>query len=224
MATKFSKEEVLREMSRTGIIPVFYNPDVEISKAVIEASYKGGARVVEFTNRGEKAFPVFSELVKFAEKFPGLILGIGTIMNPADAEKFINAGAAFVVSPVLTTSLAPVCKKHNVHWIPGTGTLTEIVTARDAGAELIKIFPGSVLGPKFVSAVAPVVPGLKLMPTGGVEATEENLKGWFDAGVFCAGMGSQLLSNKLIAEKNWSKLENEIKRVLEIAQRVRATA
>ncbi len=224
MATKFSKEEVLNEMHRAGIIPVFYNPDIEIAKAVIEACYKGGARVVEFTNRGEKAFPVFVELMKFAEKFPGLIIGIGTIMNAADAEKFINAGATFVVSPVLTLSVAPVCKKHDVHWIPGTGTLTEIVTARDAGAEVIKIFPGSVLGPKFLTAVLPVVPGLKIMPTGGVEATEENLKGWFDAGVFCAGMGSQLLSNKLIGEKNWSKLENEIKKVLEIAQRVRAKA
>ena len=218
---EYSKDEILREMYRTGIIPTFYQADTGFAKEIIECCYQSGIRVIEFTNRGENAFPVFSDLVKFVERFPGLMLGIGTIMNAAEAEKFIKVGAKFIVSPILKTELAPVCKKHGKLWIPGTATLTEIVTARDAGAELIKIFPGSVLGPKFVSAILPVVPGLKLMPTGGVEPTEENLKAWFDAGVFCAGMGSQLFSRKIIEEKNWNELEIKIKRALKIVSQLR---
>ncbi len=218
---EFSKEHIINEIQRAGIIPAFYHADIEIAKSVIESCYKGGLRVFEFTNRGENAYHVFLELTKFVEKLPDLILGIGTIMNSLDAEKFIEAGARFVVSPILKIEIAPVCKKQNKPWIPGAATLTEIVTAKEAGADIIKIFPGSVLGPKFVSAILPVVPGLKLMPTGGVEPTEENLKAWFDAGVFCTGMGSHLFPKKIVEEKNWSELENNIKQVLKITHQVR---
>ena len=221
---EYSKAEILREMYRTGIIPTFYQADTGFAKEIIKCCYQSGIRVIEFTNRGENAFPVFSDLVKFVEGFPGLMLGIGTIMNALDAERFIQTGAKFIVSPILKTELAPVCKMHDKLWIPGTATLTEIVNARDAGAELIKIFPGSVLGPKFVSAILPVVPGLKLMPTGGVEPTEENLKAWFDAGIFCAGMGSQLISRKIMEEKNWRELENKIKRALKIVSQLRMSS
>jgi 2-dehydro-3-deoxyphosphogluconate aldolase / (4S)-4-hydroxy-2-oxoglutarate aldolase len=213
----FSKQEILNEMQRTGMIPVFYHADVATAKAVMQSCYKGGVRVFEFTNRGENAYNVFIELLKFAEQLPGLILGIGTLMDGAMTEKFIKAGAKFIVSPILKVEMATVCKKHNKLWIPGCATLTEIVTAKEAGAELIKIFPGSVLGPKFVSAVLPVVPHLKLMPTGGVEPTEENLKAWFGAGVFCVGMGSQLLSKKIIEDKRWDELEKNIASVLAMA-------
>jgi 2-dehydro-3-deoxyphosphogluconate aldolase/(4S)-4-hydroxy-2-oxoglutarate aldolase len=218
---EFSKEEVLCEMHRTGIVPVFYHADIEIAKAALECSYNNGIRVIEFVSRGENTLTVFSELVKFVAKFPGLILGIGTVMNASSAENFIRAGAKFIVSPILKIALAPVCQANNKLWVPGTATLTEIVNARDAGAELIKIFPGSVLGPKFVSAILPVVPGLKLMPTGGVEVTEGNLKAWFDAGVFCVGMGSQLFSDKIMGEKNWSELESKIKKALAIVSQIR---
>jgi 2-dehydro-3-deoxyphosphogluconate aldolase/(4S)-4-hydroxy-2-oxoglutarate aldolase len=219
---KFSKQEILNEMHRAGIVPLFHHANLEIAKAAIEASYKAGAKVFEFTNRGEKAFEVFSQLIKFSENFPELMVGAGTIMTVSDAEKFIDAGAKFIISPTLTVDVAPLCKRHDMLWIPGTATLTEIVTAKNAGAELIKIFPGNVLGPKFVSAVLPVVSGLKLMPTGGVEPTEENLKAWFDAGVFCAGMGSQLFSKKTIEEKNWKEIENGVRNALAIATKVRS--
>ncbi len=204
---KFSNAHILNEMNRTGIIPVFYNSEIEIAKAVIESCYKGGVRVFEFTNRGANALKVFTELVKFVEKFPDLILGMGTILNSADTEKFIKAGANFIVSPILKVEMASICHTHNLLWIPGCGTLTEIVTAKEEGAELIKIFPGSVLGPKFVSAALSVQPDLKLMPTGGVEPTDENLKAWFDAGVFCVGIGSQLITNSILENRHWSELE-----------------
>ena len=207
---KVPPEKILSEMKRTGIIPVFYYPEVATAKSVIESCYKGGVRVFEFTNRGENAFEVFVELLKFVSQFPGLILGIGTVMNGRDAEKFIDAGAAFIVSPILKTEMADACAKHGVLWIPGCGTLTEIVTAKEAGAQLIKVFPGSVLGPKFISAVLAVVPDLKLMPTGGVEPTRENLKSWFDAGVYCVGMGSQLLTNQIVAARQWDVLEKTV--------------
>lgn len=207
-------------MERTGMIPVFYHGDVDTAKAVVEACYKGGVRVFEFTDRGENAYPVFIEMLKFAEQLPGLILGIGTMMDVATTEKFIKAGAKFIVSPILKVEMATVCEEHNKLWIPGCATLTEIMTAKEAGAELIKIFPGNVLGPKFVSSVLAVVPDLKLMPTGGVEPTEENLKAWFHAGVFCVGMGSQLLSKQLIDEKRWSELEKKVTGLLALRRRL----
>ena len=192
------RKEVVNEMGRTGMIPVFYHADVNTATSVLKATYAGGVRVFEFTNRGEAAFDVFSALLKEAAKLPGLYLGIGTIMNDADTELFIAAGAHFIVSPILKPSMSVVCSKHHTLWIPGCATLTEIVHAKEAGAEVIKIFPGSILGPGFVSSVLPVVPGLKLMPTGGVEPTKENLTAWFKAGVYCVGMGSQLLSKEKI--------------------------
>jgi len=218
---EFSKEQIISEIQRAGIVPAFFHQDAAVAKSVLESCYRGGLRVFEFTNRGENAHEVFLELTTFAEKFPDLMLGIGTIMNPAQAETFIKAGAKFVVSPILRIEIAPVCKMYNKPWIPGAATLTEIVTAKEAGAEVIKIFPASVLGPKFVSAITPVVPGLKLMPTGGVEPTIENLKAWFDAGVFCVGMGSQLFPKKMIVEKNWHELETKVKSVLEMVRQVR---
>ncbi len=207
---RFTNEHILSEMKRSRVIPVFYNQDVEIAKRVVESCYSGGLRVFEFTNRGDNAFEVFVQLLEFTKELPGLILGIGTIMNAADTEKFIKAGADFVVSPILKTEMAAVCKQHKKLWIPGCGTLTEIVTAREAGAELIKVFPGSVLGPKFVASALSVIPDLKLMPTGGVEPTAENLKAWFGAGVFCVGMGSQLFPDSLIRNKNWTELQAKV--------------
>jgi 2-dehydro-3-deoxyphosphogluconate aldolase/(4S)-4-hydroxy-2-oxoglutarate aldolase len=202
--------EILEKIRHSRIIPVFYHRDVEIAKAVIEACYKGGLRVFEFTNRGENAHEVFIQLQKFAEKMPDLLLGIGTIMDAPSAEKFIGADADFIVSPIVKMEIAQVCSRHKKFWVPGCGTLTEIVSARDAGAELIKVFPGSVLGPKFISAVLAVIPDLKLMPTGGVEPTHENLKTWFDSGVFSVGMGSQLITNSIIEGKRWDDLEGKV--------------
>lgn len=210
---KLSNDYILSEMKRSSIIPVFYHTDVDVAKAVVESCYNGGLRVFEFTNRGDNALEVFTQLVKYAKKMPGLALGIGTIMDAATTEKFIVAGAHFIESPIMNTEIAEACRSHNKLWIPGCGTLTEIVAARQAGAELIKIFPGSLLGPKFVSAVLSVVPDLKLMSTGGVEPTVENLRAWFNAGVYCVGIGSKLITNAIIENKNWDELQAKVKQV-----------
>jgi 2-dehydro-3-deoxyphosphogluconate aldolase/(4S)-4-hydroxy-2-oxoglutarate aldolase len=217
----FSIDSIQQAMRTSGMIPVFYHADVEVAKAVVDASYKGGVRVFEFTNRGGNAFDVFTQLLKHAQQYPDLMMGIGTIMNAADTQKFCDAGAHFIVSPILKAEMATVCHKNNKLWIPGCATLTEIVTAKDLGAKVIKIFPGSVLGPGFVSSIMPVVPGLQLMPTGGVEPTESNLSAWFKAGVVCVGMGSQLISKEIIETKNWAKLQQGVADALAIIKKIR---
>jgi 2-dehydro-3-deoxyphosphogluconate aldolase/(4S)-4-hydroxy-2-oxoglutarate aldolase len=217
----FSNDAIQQAMKSSGMIPVFYNADIEVAKAVVDAAYKGGVRVFEFTNRGENAFQVFTELLKHAQKYSDLMLGIGTIMDAATTQKFISAGAHFIVSPIMKQEMAAVCQKENKLWIPGCATLTEIVTAKDLGAKVIKIFPGSVLGPGFVSSIMPVVPGLQLMPTGGVEPTEANLSAWFKAGVICVGMGSQLFAKDVIDTKNWAKLEQSVAEALAIISKLR---
>ncbi len=219
--TTFSTDTIQQAMRALGMIPVFYHPDIEIAKAVLDASYKGGVRVFEFTNRGENAFQVFGQLLKHAAQYPDLMLGIGTLMNADITKKYCEAGAHFIVSPILKPEMASVCKQYDKLWIPGCATLTEIVTAKDLGAKVIKIFPGSVLGPGFVSSIMPVVPGLQLMPTGGVEPTEANLSAWFKAGVVCVGMGSQLISKEIIETKNWTKLQQAVVDALAIVKKVR---
>ncbi len=216
-----TKQAILGEMQRAGVVPVFYHADIEVAKAVVEACYHGGMRVFEFTNRGENAKVVFEELLKLAEKLPGLIMGIGTIMDAAQAETFLKVGAKFIVSPILKVEIAHVCQLHNKLWIPGCATLTEVVTAKEAGADLIKLFPAFVVGSKFVSAVLQVVPDLKLMPTGGVEPTEESLSEWFGAGVFCVGIGSQLVKKKIIENKSWADLEVNVTELLKLSTTAR---
>jgi 2-dehydro-3-deoxyphosphogluconate aldolase/(4S)-4-hydroxy-2-oxoglutarate aldolase len=219
--TTFTPEAIVQAMKSTGMIPVFYHADIEIAKAVMDASYKGGVRVFEFTNRGGNAFDVFIKLLAHAQQYPDLVLGIGTIMNAETTQKFIDAGAHFIVSPILKPEMAEVCKKHDVPWIPGCATLTEIVTAKEHGAAVIKIFPGSVLGPGFVSSVLPVIPGYQLMPTGGVEPTKENLSAWFKAGVMCVGMGSQLFKKEIMERKDWSALEKSVADAMSIIKEIR---
>lgn len=217
----FSSDSIQQAMRTSGMIPVFYHADVEIAKAVLDATYKGGIRVFEFTNRGENAFQVFTQLLKHAAQYPDLMLGIGTVMSADVTRKYLDAGAHFIVSPILKPEMAPVCHQQNTLWIPGCATLTEIVTAKDLGAKVIKIFPGSVLGPGFVAAVMPVVPGLQLMPTGGVEPTESNLSAWFKAGVVCVGMGSQLITKDIIEKKNWDLLQQKVAEAFVLLKKIR---
>lgn len=198
------------------MIPVFYHSNADLTKQVIDTCYQEGIKVFEFTNRGANADVVFDTLIRYVEQYPDFILGIGTILDDTTTKKYIDLGAHFIVSPILKTSMATVCHEHDCLWIPGCATLTEIVNAKESGAEIIKIFPASVLGPQFVSAVMPVVPGLHLMPTGGIEPTEENLSAWFRAGVVCVGLGSQLISKQILVEKDWEKLRSNIADVKEI--------
>jgi 2-dehydro-3-deoxyphosphogluconate aldolase/(4S)-4-hydroxy-2-oxoglutarate aldolase len=223
MIMSIKKDQIVAKMGETGMIPVFYQPDAGIAKSIVDACYAGGVRVFEFTNRGEKAFPVFKELVDHIRQYDDAVIGIGTIMNDSDTEKFCDAGAHFIVSPILKTSMSRICGGRGVNWVPGCATLTEIVTAHDAGAAVIKLFPGSILGPGFVSAVKPVIPQIKLMPTGGVEPTEKSLSSWFKAGVFCVGMGSQLVGSELIAQKNWKLLEEQTRQAMDTIRTIRTS-
>jgi 2-dehydro-3-deoxyphosphogluconate aldolase/(4S)-4-hydroxy-2-oxoglutarate aldolase len=217
----FSNEAIQDGMRASGMIPVFYNANVDVAKGVVDAAYQGGVRVFEFTNRGENAYQVFTQLLKHAEQYSDLMLGIGTVMNAAVTRQYLDAGAHFIVSPILKAEMADVCNEDGKLWIPGCATLTEIVTAKDLGAKVIKIFPGSVLGPGFVSSIMPVVPGLQLMPTGGVEPTEANLGAWFKAGVICVGMGSQLFTKDIIENRSWDQLSERVAEALSIVEKVR---
>jgi 2-dehydro-3-deoxyphosphogluconate aldolase/(4S)-4-hydroxy-2-oxoglutarate aldolase len=218
---RFSKQQIVSGMKKAGVVPLFTHDNPDDAQHVLEAAYRGGIRVFEFTNRRSNSFEIFTHLIKVAKKYPDLMLGIGTIVDGATTKKFIEAGADFIISPILKLEMAEVCKKHDAVWIPGCATLTEIVTAKDHGAEIFKLFPASVLGPGFVSSIMPVVPGLQLMITGGVEPNEKNLTAWFKAGATCVGMGSQLFTKEILEQKNWSLLERTVTECLQIAKRVR---
>lgn len=208
-------------MKGTGIVPLFTHDDPADAQQVLEAAYRGGIRVFEFTNRRKNSFEVFVHLLEVASRYPDLMLGIGTIMDAATTKRFLDAGAHFIISPILKLDMAPVCHAHDKLWIPGCATLTEIVTAKENGAEIIKVFPGSVLGPGFVSSIMPVVPDLQLMITGGVEPTEKSLSAWFNAGATCVGMGSQLFTKEILGQKDWPLLQTRVVEMLAIAKNIR---
>lgn len=182
-------------MISSGMVPVFYHKDIQVCKDVLKACYEGGARVFEFTNRGDFAHEVFGELVKWAAKdLPEMILGAGTVIDPATAALYIQLGANFIVSPSLNSEVAKICNRRKIAYCPGCGSATEISQAEEYGVEIVKIFPGmQVGGPEFVKAVLGPMPWSNIMPTGGVEPEADNLKKWFDAGVACVGMGSRLM-------------------------------
>lgn len=186
----------LDTLLKKPLVPVFYHADLEVCKMVLEACFKGGVRVFEFTNRGENALAVFKDLAKYSKtNYPELKLGIGTIFDADSALEFISSGADFVVQPFTTASVGKICKQHNTPWIPGAMTLTEIQNAQLLGAEVVKIFPGNVLGSQFIKALRGPMPKVKLMVTGGVEPTIQSIDEWFSAGVNAVGLGSQLFKD-----------------------------
>ncbi len=199
MAT-FYKLRVAQTMLDTGLVPAFYHHDIATSKEVMRACYEGGIRIFEFTNRGDFAHEVFRELVIHAQKsFPEMILGVGSIVDPATASLYIQLGANFVVSPILHPEVAKICHRRKVLWVPGCGSLSEISQAEELGSDIQKIFPASGMGgPDFVKAVLGPCPWSLLMPTGGVTPDDANLKAWFEAGVACVGMGSQLFPKEVL--------------------------
>lgn len=218
-SARFTQVEIVDSMQRVGLVPVFYHDNVDTAVKTLQSAYEGGVRSFEFTNRGANALSVFEELVNQTRRLDGLALGIGTIMNAHQAGVFLEAGADFIVSPMFKQEIADHCNHAKRLWIPGCATTTEIVNAVDAGASLIKIFPASVLGPTFVSAVLPVIPSVKLMPTGGVEPTSESLTVWFKAGVTCVGIGSQLFSKQ--SAKDPARLASKVKGVIELIDSIR---
>jgi len=219
---RFTRIEVAIAMKETGIVPVFYNKDIETCKKVLMACYKGGVRVFEFTNRGDYAHEVFAELNKWATvEAPEMILGIGSVVDAGTTSLYIQLGANFIVSPVLNPEMAKVCNRRKIAWSPGCGSVTEIGYAEELGAEVVKIFPGSqVGGPSFVKGVKGPFPWTSIMPTGGVEPTEDNLTKWFEAGVHCVGMGSQLITGEVIKSGDYSILENTCKDALALVRKL----
>lgn len=219
---KYNRIEVFKVMEETGMVPLFYHSDIEIAKKVLLACYKGGARVLEFTNRGDYAHEVFRELNKYAEKsLPGMILGVGSVTDAGAASLYMQLGANFVVTPVFREDIAIACNRKKVLWSPGCGSLTEIARAEELGCELVKLFPGDVYGSGFVKGIKGPQPWTNIMPTGGVSPDKENLMGWFNAGVTCVGMGSKLITKELISSKNFAELETQVRNCLALIKDVR---
>jgi 2-dehydro-3-deoxyphosphogluconate aldolase/(4S)-4-hydroxy-2-oxoglutarate aldolase len=210
-------------MKDNGMVPLFYHPDISLGKQVLKACYDGGARLMEFTARGDFAFEVFSELNKYAiQELPGMIMGVGSITDAAAASLFMQMGANFIVTPSLREDIAIACNRRKVLWSPGCGSLTEINRAEELGCEIIKLFPGAVYGPDFVKAIRGPQPWTNIMPTGGVTTAESNLKGWFDAGVTCVGMGSQLISKEILSNNDYSGLQQKVTETLALIKKLRA--
>ncbi|HLR26314.1 MAG TPA: bifunctional 4-hydroxy-2-oxoglutarate aldolase/2-dehydro-3-deoxy-phosphogluconate aldolase [Fodinibius sp.] len=219
---RFTRIQVASVMKQTGLVPLFYHDDIETSKKVLRACYKGGARLLEFTNRGDFAHQVFGELNKFAAKaLPEMILGVGSVPDAGTASLYMQLGANFIVSPVLHEDIAKVCNRRKVLWGPGCGTVTEISQAEELGAEIVKIFPGSQLGPRFVKAAKAPRPWTSIMPTGGVTAEKENLEAWFNAGATCVGMGSKLITKDFLSNQDFEGLQKHVKDTLTTIENVR---
>ncbi|WP_445458134.1 bifunctional 4-hydroxy-2-oxoglutarate aldolase/2-dehydro-3-deoxy-phosphogluconate aldolase [Flavobacterium sp. HNIBRBA15423] len=219
---QFTRIEVIQKMKETGLVPLFYNADVELCKNIVKACYNGGARLFEFTTRGDFAHEVFANLIKHTTKeLPEMILGVGSITDAAAASLYMQMGANFIVTPVLREDIAVVCNRRKVLWSPGCGSLTEITKAEELGCEIVKLFPGDSYGPKFVKGVLAPQPWTSIMPTGGVSPTEESLKSWFEAGVTCVGMGSQLISKEIIENKDFDKLTTQVKFALDTIKQIK---
>ena len=219
---QFSRIEVAQAMKDSGLVPLFYYPDAEVAKQVVKACYDGGARLLEFTARGDFAHEVFGELVKFTlDELPGMILGAGSITDAAAASRFMSLGANFIVTPVLREDIAIVCNRRKVLWSPGCGSLGEIARAEELGCEVVKLFPGGVYGPEFVKAIKGPQPWTSIMPTGGVAPTKESLAEWFEAGVTCVGMGSKLIKKDDQGSFNLAKIKDQVGQTLDIIRGLR---
>ncbi|MCR4824019.1 MAG: bifunctional 4-hydroxy-2-oxoglutarate aldolase/2-dehydro-3-deoxy-phosphogluconate aldolase [Bacteroidales bacterium] len=219
---KYNKIQVIQTMKETAVVPVFYHGDLQTAKQVVKACYEGGIRAFEFANRGDFAQEVFGELVKFANKeLPGMIMGIGTVIDAPTAAMYLQLGANFVVGPMFNREVALLCNRRLVPYCPGCATPTEVSTAQEAGCDVCKVFPGDVLGPGFVKGVRAPMPWSQLMVTGGVKPERANLEAWFKAGVTCVGMGSNLFPKDVIAAGEWSKITELCKGALQIIKEVR---
>ena len=219
---QYSKLQVLTTMREAGIVPVFYHSDPAVAKQVLKACYDGGIRVFEYTNRGDFAQGVFSVLVKYAEaELPGMILGVGSVVDPATAAMYIQLGANFIVGPLFNPAVAPVCNRRLIPYMPGCGSVTEVGMAQEAGCDICKVFTGDVLGPAFVKALKAPMPWSQLMVTGGVKPTRENLEAWFRAGVTCVGMGSNLFPKDAIAAGEWERISTLCRDALAIVKEVK---
>ncbi|MBR3546087.1 MAG: bifunctional 4-hydroxy-2-oxoglutarate aldolase/2-dehydro-3-deoxy-phosphogluconate aldolase [Bacteroidaceae bacterium] len=212
---RFDKLQVLKKIGKTGMVPVFYHKDAEIAKKVIKACYEGGVRAFEFTNRGDFAHEVFAECVKYAAtECPEMAIGVGSVVDASTAALYIQLGACFVVGPLFNPDIVPVCNRRLIPYCPGCGSVSEIGKAQEMGCDLVKVFPGDVYGPSFVKSVLAPCPWSKIMVTGGVAPTEENLSAWMKAGVYCVGMGSLLFPKDRVAAQDWQYVTDKCREAL----------
>jgi 2-dehydro-3-deoxyphosphogluconate aldolase/(4S)-4-hydroxy-2-oxoglutarate aldolase len=214
----------LSAMIEQGVVPVFYHPDPEVCAKVIQACANGGAKCVEFTNRGDFALDVFSEVTRhFAKADPSVIMGVGSVIDAPTAALYIANGANFVVGPMLNPEVARVCNRRMVPYSPGCGTVTEVSQAHELGCEIVKVFPGDAVGgPDFVKNLLGPMPWSKVMPTGGVEAEEASLRPWFEAGIVACGIGSNLISKSLLEAGDYAALEARVRETVETIRRIRS--
>jgi len=217
---QFSRIEVATVMAETGLVPLFFNSDIEVSKKLLKACYDGGARLLEFTARGDFAHEIFGELTKYAiAELPGMIMGVGSVTDAAAASLYMSLGANFIVTPVLREDIAIVCNRKKVAWSPGCGSLAEIARAEELGCEVVKLFPGGIYGPNFVKAIKGPCSWTSIMPTGGVSPTEESISSWFNAGVTCVGMGSKLIVKDENGNFDYAKITELVKSSLELIKK-----
>ncbi|RPI24061.1 MAG: bifunctional 4-hydroxy-2-oxoglutarate aldolase/2-dehydro-3-deoxy-phosphogluconate aldolase [Chloroflexota bacterium] len=221
---KFSRLEVINTVLEVGLVPLFYNPDPQTARNIVAACQAGGARVIEFTNRGDSAYTVFTSLAPYvAHEFPKVILGVGSVVDAPTAAMYIAAGANFIVGPIFNEEIARLCNRRKIAYMPGCGTLTEISKAEEMGVEIVKLFPGeSIGGPAFVKAILGPSPWTRAMPTGGVDATQESIQAWFKAGVACVGMGSKLITKEIVSGGNYDSLTARVTQILGWIQAVRS--
>lgn len=220
---RFSRLKVLNTMLETGMVPVFYNADIDVARKVAAAIVAGGCPFLEFTNRGDHAWEVFTELDRYcARELPQLILGVGSVVDAGTASLYINCGANFVVGPVLNPDVARACNRRKIPYSPGCGSASEISQAEELGCEIVKVFPGTeVGGPGFVKAIKGPCPWVSIMPTGGVDSTEQSLKAWFGAGVACVGMGSNLITSAMVKAGDYEGITNKVRATLELIRNIR---
>ncbi|MGZ8561925.1 MAG: bifunctional 4-hydroxy-2-oxoglutarate aldolase/2-dehydro-3-deoxy-phosphogluconate aldolase [Flavisolibacter sp.] len=213
---------VTQAIVQQGMLPLYFNSDETVSVEVLRAVYKAGVKAIEYTNRGEAALKNFTKLVQIRNaEMQGLLLGVGTIKNLKQAEDYVKAGADFLVSPGFVPEVAQYAVSNDMFYAPGCMTPTEIIAAENAGIGFIKLFPGNLLGPEFLSGIKDIFPKLLFMPTGGVDTTRENIEGWYKAGVCAVGMGSKLISKKLMEAKDYATIERSTKEVLELISTIK---
>jgi 2-dehydro-3-deoxyphosphogluconate aldolase/(4S)-4-hydroxy-2-oxoglutarate aldolase len=210
-------QKITDAIIQQGMLPLYFNSSDEVSLDVLKAIYRAGVKAVEYTNRGDAALANFKKMVVLRNaEMPGLLLGVGTIKNMQHAKDYMAAGADFLVSPGFVPDVAAYCVSNDIFYAPGCMTPSEIIAAENAGIKFIKLFPGNMLGPEFLTTIKDIFPKLLFMPTGGVDTTKENIEGWFKAGVCAVGMGSKLISKKLMEAKDYGTIESETKKVLEL--------
>ena len=215
-------QQITEAIVQQGMLPLYFNADETVSVEILRAIYRAGIKAVEYTNRGEAALKNFTKMVEVRNaEMPGLLLGVGTIKNLQQATSYMAAGADFLVSPGFVKEVADYATQKDIFYAPGCMTPSEIIAAENAGIKFIKLFPGNMLGPEFLSSIKDIFPKLLFMPTGGVDTTKENIDGWYKAGVCAVGMGSKLISKKLMEAKDYSTIESETKTVLELLKSIK---